>query len=235
VGKVDALQKEVATLRGQVEELTHQLELAQNQQKAMFSDLDNRLASNKPGTSAASSPAPEKIEPIADRPKDVIAVKTTKSATPPPIIRSDTTASSPSPKAVASNQPNVAEEQQIYQTAYDLIKSKKYNEAVNTLQKMLQRYPSGQSAANAHYWLGELYGLLNKNEQAANEFSIVVKNYPDSPKVGDAELKLGFIYLAQFKWADAKTSFKNVATRYPGTASARSASDQLKQIKLAGH
>ena len=92
------------------------------------------------------------------------------------------------PKTVA--QPNVAEEQQIYQTAYDLIKAKKYNEAINALQKMLQKYPSGQFAANAHYWLGELFGLLGKNDQSASEFSSVVKNYPDSPKVSDAQLSL---------------------------------------------
>lgn len=239
--KVDALQKEVATLRGQVEELTHQLQQAQNQQKAMFADVDSRLSNIKaapaaqaPSVAAAASftPPAEKPGPVAERPKDIITAKPAKSATPPPIIRGDSAIPA---KTVASSQPNVAEEQQIYQTAYDLIRSKKYNEAINTLQKMLQRYPSGQSAANAHYWLGELYGLLNKNEQAATEFGIVVKNYPDSPKVSDAELKLGFIYLAQFKWNDAKTSFKNVVNRYPNTASARSASEQLKQIKQAGH
>ena len=60
----------------------------------------------------------------------------------------------------------MAEEQQIYQTAYNLIKAKKYNEAVTALQKMLQKYPSGQFASNAHYWLGELYGLMGKNDQA---------------------------------------------------------------------
>ncbi len=231
--KVDELQKEVAMLRGQVEELTHQLQQAQNQQKAMFADVDSRLSNNKPAP-AVAAPVPvvsEKSEPVVERPKEVVT-KTAKSATPPPIIRGDTAIPT---KSVATSQPNVAEEQQIYQTAYDLIRSKKYNEAINTLQKMLQRYPTGQSAANAHYWLGELYGLVNKNDRAANEFALVVKNYPDSPKVSDAELKLGFIYLAQFKWDDAKTSFKNVTARYPGTASARSASEQLKQIKQAGH
>ena len=46
---------------------------------------------------------------------------------------------------------------------------------MNTLQKMLHKYPAGQFAANAHYWLGELYGLLNKNNQSADEFATVVK------------------------------------------------------------
>ena len=133
------------------------------------------------------------------------------------------------------NQPNVAEEQQIYQTAYSLIKAKKYNDAVDALQKMLKKYPSGQFASNAHYWLGELYGLMGKNDQALAEFGTVVKTYPDSPRVSDAQLKLGLIYASQTKWSDAKTAFKRVINHYPGTASSRLASEQLKQIKQAGH
>ena len=96
---------------------------------------------------------------------------------------------------------------------------------------MLKKYPSGQFAANAHYWLGELYGLMGKNDQAVTEFGAVVQNYPDSPRVSDAQLKVGLIYAAQFKWSDAKSSFKKVINRYPGTASARLAAEQLKQIK----
>ena len=134
-----------------------------------------------------------------------------------------------------ADQPNVAEEQQIYQTAYDLIKAKKYNEAVKTLQGMLQKYPSGQFASNAHYWLGELYGLMGKNDQALTEFSSVVQNYPQSPRVSDAQLKVGLIYATQMKWPDAKSAFKKVINHYPGTTSSRLAAEQLKQIKQAGH
>jgi len=132
-------------------------------------------------------------------------------------------------------QPNVAEEQQIYQTAYNLIKLKKYGEAVNTLQSMLKRYPSGQFASNAHYWLGELYGVMGKNDQALSEFATVVKTYPDSPRVSDAQLKVGLIYATQLKWSDAKLAFKTVINRYPGTTSSRLAAEQIKQIKQAGH
>lgn len=134
-----------------------------------------------------------------------------------------------------SAQPNVAEEQQIYQTAYNLIKQKKYSEAVNTLQSMLKRYPSGQFASNAHYWLGELYGVMGKNDSALKEFEVVVQNYADSPRVADAQLKIGLILAAQLKWSDAKLAFKKVINHYPGTTSSRLAAEQLKQIKQAGH
>jgi tol-pal system protein YbgF len=239
--KIDALQREIASLRGQVEELTHQLKDADTRQRAMFADLDKRLVGGSTvppplKTDTPTDPTPLATVSASPKPpeKPVLVADNVKKNTDVQASIANTTVTPP-PKPVLQSQPNVLEEQQIYQTAYDLIKSKKYNEAVSALQKMLQRYPSGQFAANAHYWLGELYGLLNKNDASANEFAIVVKKYPDSPKVSDAELKLGFIYLGQFKWTEAKAVFKNVVNRYPGTASARTAAEQLKQIKKSGH
>ncbi|MCE3238666.1 MAG: bamD 2 [Gammaproteobacteria bacterium] len=204
--KIETMRTEIQSLRAQVEELSHQLQQMQNQQRSMYTDLDKRLTDKS---------TKEKPLPIAE------AVATPKNSEKLSI----------KPDKDTHEQPNIAEEQKIYQTAYDFIKVKKYNEAVATLQKMLQKYPEGQFAANAHYWLGELYGLLNKNDQAANEFTSVIKNYPASSKVPDAELKLGLIYAAQFRWTDAKATFKKVVTHYPGTASARLASEQLKQLK----
>lgn len=217
--RVDALQNDLRTLRGQVEELTHQLQRVQTEQRAMYTDMDKRLSSASVKKSATVPPPSHS----ATQKKVTTAAASTTTA--------DVT---PTGDDVAS-QPNVAEEQEIYQTAYDLIKAKKYNDAIIKLQSMLQKYPSGQFAANAHYWLGELYNLTNKNTEAAQEFMIIIKDYPDSPRIADAQLKLGLIYATQFKWSEAKAAFKKVMTLYPGTSTARVASEQLKQIKQAGH
>jgi tol-pal system protein YbgF len=253
--KMNDMQTEVQSLRGQVEDLTHQIQQLQAQQKTMYSDLDKRVgghpsaaaASADNDTSAADTvsppPAPAdtttpakpkkvKAKPVTPVVADAADAAAAADATP----AADPVAAAADAAAVKTdNQPNVAEEQQIYQTAYSLIKAKKYNDAATTLQKMLRKYPSGQFAANAHYWLGELYGLMGKNDQAVMEFNNVVKNYPDSPKLADAQLKLGLLFAAQFKWPDAKSSFKKVINHYPGTSSAHLAAEQLKQIKQAGH
>lgn len=229
--QVDSLQNEVQTLRNQIEELTHQVQQLQNQQRAMYTDMDSRIS--KLPTNISSTKNSKMM--LADED----SVNSKSSAQPKTNIKKSSTINTAmvnDARAKATlNQPNVAEEQQVYQTAYDLIKAKKYNEAIVALKKMLQKYPSGQFAANAHYWLGELYGLLNKNAESAAEFAIIVKDYPKSPKVSDAELKLGLIYVAESKWQDAKGTFKKIINHYPGSASARLASEQLKQIKMAGH
>lgn len=267
-GKIDGLQTEIQSLRGQVEQLTHQLQQAQAQQTSMFADLDKRLSNQQlaskdqpvvtpapraPSVDSADSTQNEvatlkaRVEKLTRQLRQAQNQQAVKVGNNKPLKSTasainPTPAPAPAPAAPRSStskksdkQPNVAEEQQIYQTAYDLIKAKKYNEAISALQRMLQKYPTGQFAANAHYWLGELFGLLGKNAQSAVEFSQIVKNYPDSPKVSDAQLKLGLIFAGQFKWTDAKNAFKKVINRYPGTASARLAAEQLRQIKEAGH
>jgi tol-pal system protein YbgF len=235
--KVADQQSEIQTLRGQVEDLTHQLQMAQNMPKSTTTTPDNTDSAsnttNDDGGDGVDAPKPKKSK------TKVAAADTTdpeKTADDKGMPASTAAAGATDPATTASNdQPNVAEEQQIYQTAYTLIKAKKYNDAAQTLQKMLQKYPSGQFAGNAHYWLGELYGLMGKNDQSISEFTSVVKNYPDSPKIADAQLKLGLIYAAQLKWSDAKGAFKKVINHYPGTSSAHLASEQLKQIKQSGH
>lgn len=228
--KLEVLQNEIQVLRNQVEELSHALQQMQTQQKTMYTDVDNRI--QQLGKVKASKPLPGETVTSAQIPIGTGSAKVLSNASKTAVTSEVHQAA---PAAKTESQPNPTEEQQTYQTAYDLIKAKKYNDAIAALQKMLQKYPRGQFAANAHYWLGELYGLLNKNDQSAAEFSIVADNYPDSAKASDAELKLGLIYVAQFKWSEAKAAFQKVISRSPRTASARLASEQLRQIRKAGH
>jgi tol-pal system protein YbgF len=236
--RVESLQDQVQALRGQIETLTHQLEQLQTQQKTMYSDLDNRLALAGTKSASANPPAPAantNLSVDGDTDTANAAVKSDTRATAKAVKQAQVNVPVKANVKPSTSQPDVAEEQQIYQTAYNLIKAKKYSDAVSALQGMLKKYPSGQFASNAHYWLGELYGLMGKNDLALTEFSTVVQTYPDSPRVSDAQLKVGLLLASQLKWPDAKAAFKRVINHYPGSASARLAAEQLKQIKLAGH
>lgn len=221
--KLNALQAQIQSLQAQVEQLTHDVQQATSQQKSMYADLDKRVADLKESTAQAKS--------IPSRSFAAPKALTSKN----PLNIDEQINSSQKLEKKISEQPDVAEEQQIYQSAYNLIKAKKYEEAVNTLQSMLKKYPSGQFASNAHYWLGELYGLLSKNDLALAQFHIILTQYPDSPRISDAQLKSGLIYAAQSKWPEAKAAFKKVINRYPGTSAARLASQHLAQMKQAGH
>lgn len=242
--RVEQLQNQIQALRGQVEALQHQLQQAQTQQKSMYEDLDKRLASQATNADKPSlpSPAPDTSASNATGTPPIAAPlpgKGKKGKTQLAKNAKQSDAAVPATAApaasTANGQPSLAEEQQAYQTVYNMIKAKKYSDAVNVLQTMLKKYPSGQFASNAHYWLGELYSSMGKTDPALTEFNSVVKSYPDSPRVSEAQLKVGLILASQLKWSDARLAFKSVVSHYPGTASAQVASQQLKQLKQAGH
>lgn len=235
--RADALQEEVQALRNQVEQLTHQLDKMKTNPGATDQSNQDGLIADGVNSSEDDGQAPKATPPHTV--KAASAKATAKAGaiaaeTKPP-ERNVTETAANQKDTTPDDQPDVAEEQQIYQTAYNLIKEKKYSEAAGVLQDMLKKYPSGQFASNSHYWLGELYVLMDKNDMALKEFNTVIDSYPKSPRVSDAQLKVGIIYAAQAKWTDAKDSFKKVINLYPGTASSRVASEQLKQIKQAGH
>lgn len=233
--RAESLQNEVQSLRNQVEQLTHQLDNMKGRTGSEPMQQDGLIADGSDVPDDDNTPPPAKPEKVKATAAKATAKAGAIASETKPVDAPATTTVASKEASDASGQPNVAEEQQIYQNAYDLIKAKKYSEAADILQGMLKKYPSGQFAANAHYWLGELYVLMDKNGQALKEFNAVVENYPRSPRVSDAQLKVGIIYAAQANWTDAKSSFNKVINHYPGTASSRVASEQLKQIKQAGH
>ncbi|HEY1645621.1 MAG TPA: YbgF trimerization domain-containing protein, partial [Candidatus Saccharimonadales bacterium] len=152
---IESLQEQIKSLRSQVEEFSHQLQLLQNQQKAIAADLEKRSAQvvSKPSSKKISAGATDaSLEPDSDEAviaKSVSAASKSnaKIAAAKQTVKTTAGADTVSTEIVAKksgdDQPNVAEEQQIYQTAYNYIKAKKYSEAVNALQGMLKKYPSG--------------------------------------------------------------------------------------------
>lgn len=104
-------------------------------------------------------------------------------------------ASSPAPKQSSSPAAIGAvptEEIDAYRNAYELVKAKKFPEAINGFEDFLKRYPSGVYAPNALYWLGELQLVSTPRDLNAAEkaFSILLEKYPDHSKVPDAMYKL---------------------------------------------
>lgn len=204
--KITSLQSQIGDLHGQIDILTHNLQQAQDAQRKMAVDVDSRLAALA-NKAAVTTVSPEPVE------------KPVKNGANNPV----------------SKQPSAAQEAQIYKSAYGYIKAKNFDQAAKTFQDMLHQYPSGQFAANAHYWLGEIYTVQTKPDQAIAEFSKVIAGFPGHPKVADAQLKIGIIYSSQGKWNESRIAFKKVISHFPGTSSARLAAEQIKQMKQAGH
>jgi tol-pal system protein YbgF len=105
-----------------------------------------------------------------------------------------------------------------------------YPQAAEELRGFLARYPDGQYAANAQYWLGEAYYAARNRDAALSEFNKVLSDHPKSSKVPDAMLKIGYLYLEQQQNAQARQLLERLVRDYPDATASRLAAKKLESI-----
>ncbi len=96
--------------------------------------------------------------------------------------------------------------EQQFQTAFDNIRNKNWDEAKNLFIKFIKNNPENQLSGSAHYWLGELYILEEKYRDAALVLAEGYQKFPESIKSPDMLFKLSeSLYLADKKIESCKT------------------------------
>lgn len=129
-------------------------------------------------------------------------------------------------------------EKKKYDAAYQLLNNKQYDEALTEFGDFLWKYPDGQYAANAHYWMGEIHlakwqqdreNQANINE-AIQAFKTVHRKYQSHHKAVDALLKLGLIEIDRDHLEQAKQILTEVVEKYPDSSRARIAAAKLAKI-----
>lgn len=111
--------------------------------------------------------------------------------------------------------------QREYEQAYELVKKKRYDKALEALSGFLVRHPGDENADNAMYWRGECYFAKSEYARAAEEFSGLIARFPQGNKVPDALLKLG---LSQQKAGDkdkAREAFDRLRRDFPSSEAVR--------------
>ena len=231
LNQIQSLQKEVQDLRGQIEVQAHELKVLKEQQLTFYKDIDTRLhsvsvpsSSQTPAPSSHSKPItaeqPAAQTPI-QQPASKIVDNGQEGATAPTVIPVDKNFAHPN---------NPAEEQIHYLAAYDLIKSKRFNEAISAMQSFVNQYPKGGYTANAHYWLGELYMTQKNYPKAINHFDIVLQQFSSSSKAAPSLLKIAYALAASGKKQDAIVRLKQVIKNYPDTNTAQLAEEKLRSL-----
>ncbi len=234
---LESLKQEVSELRGLVETQDHEIQQLKKSQQDFYTDLDKRInqAQSTKSTSVAKSSAKTTVVVPAAKGKPSVTIVPT-GATPTPALKDESVIPEHA-ETTSSVTPVTADEKLAYETAYNLVKTKKYTEATAAFQDYLARFKDGRHAANAHYWMGEVYMVEWQDNQdnalldkAATAFSNIPSQFPSNPKVSDALLKLGIIEIERGNEPAARKYFTDVKNRYPGSAAARIADTRLKQL-----
>ncbi|MEM1187448.1 MAG: tol-pal system protein YbgF [Pseudomonadota bacterium] len=207
--QVQQLQQEVMRLNGIVEQQAYELRQLKEQSLERYLELDQRLAS---GAVAPGGAAPAGTE----------AGPGLTASTP----------SLPSGALTATN--SVAEqpgESEAYRAAYALVRGQEFDRAVPAFTTFLQNYPDGRYAPNAHYWLGELYLVIEPAdpEAARQAFTLLLNEYPQDAKVPDALYKLGRVQYIKGNSQRAREYLERVMREYPDSSAARLAGDFIDQ------
>ena len=226
VTRVQALERELRALRGEVEQQDYTLNQLRDQQKQQYLDLEGRLngieqngGSLGPGGGALSS------SNNSGNLRDL-------SITGEPQAAVSSEPDTPS-QADATQEPvggDAVNEQAAYESAFELLKAGRYADASQVLSQFLQDYPDGQLAPNARYWLAESYYVSSQLEPSLQEFDRFVREYPTNEKLAQALLKIGYIYDRMGITEDARNALSEVATRFPDSAAARLAKKRLERL-----
>lgn len=194
-------QRDIDTLRGQIQTNQYQLEQIVERQKIILQQIDelgSKGASSSASTSTSSSSA-----------------------------ASSASTNSSSPAAAAST----GNEKQDYDNAVAMVNDKsKTDSAISAFQDFVKRYPKSSYQANANYWLGQLFYSKGKKDDASYYYATVVKSYPKSPKASESMLKVGIIMQEKGDKASAKAVYQRVVSLYPDTAIAKQAEKRLSGL-----
>ena len=123
---------------------------------------------------------------------------------------------------------------ELYRSAFQLVKDKKYDESIDSFNAFLYLFPESKYAANAQYWLSESIYALGDYVNSMINFAKVVENYPNSSKIADAKLKIGYCYYSIKKWKEARFIFSSISKDYPNTSLSQLADKKIKSMDVEG-
>lgn len=205
--KVQQLQQEVMRLNGIVEEQAHELRTLKEQSLERYVDLDRRVSALTTGGAVAAGGAGG-VSAMSDEGTPTVSTGA----------------------ASVKEQPGEAD---AYRNAYALVRGQQFDEAVTAFRSFLRQYPSGKYAPNAHYWLGELYLVVQPAdlESSRQSFTLLLEEYPDNAKVPDALYKLGRVHYMKGNREKAREYLDRAVREYgdSNNAAARLAQDFINE------
>lgn len=237
LNRLTELQQEVQNLRGLVEQQANEIEALKKRSREQYIDLDSRLNRIGSGAPAPAAAPPRDSAASTDNGDGQLQAEPLDADAPPSAPPRTASAQPPVQFGPPGGQTAAApaeEEKAAYDQAFAALREGRYAESARRFQAFLDRYPDGDLADNALYWLGESYYVTQNYRIALDTFDNMLRRYPQSPKAPDALLKVGYCQFEMKDWSRAEATLREVISRYPDTTVARLAEGRLRALRVEG-
>jgi tol-pal system protein YbgF len=236
--QLEALQQEVQTLRGVMEEQSYQIRRMQTESRDRYIDIDSRLSGlansgvSDSGLTASTPTPPVNSSGISARGTltDPGRAQTSPDRVNPPgrsTVLPPTNPTATAPLVASTRALNMPEnEQELYRTALNLlVEDSNYEDSISMFQQYIDVYSSGRYLANAYYWQGEALILVERYNQAKEAFMMVFNNYSQDAKAPGALMKLVVTYIQMGDITQASQTLQDLRTQYPDSLTEISAAE----------
>jgi tol-pal system protein YbgF len=207
--QLEKLREEMTQLRGQIEVIGNDIQMASKRQRDMYVDLDTRL--KRVEQLAAEGPAPGASQPGA-------AGATAPAATAAPAASATAAAASD-------------KEARAYEAAQAQRKAGNYQGAIAGFRNFISQYPRSPLAQRAQYWIGDSYYNLRDYKNAIASQQRLISAYPESASVPDALLNIASSQAELGDAAGARKTLDKLVGRYPASEAAVKARRRLATLK----
>lgn len=195
------LSNQIETLRAELAKLRGQLEVIQHDTEAS-SKRQKDFYVDLDGRL-------RKVETAASE----LATKISEVPPPPP----------PKPKVDPEAEPRA------YESAINLFKDRKYQDAQNAFQSFVRDYPTSSLLPSAQFWYANSLYLLRDCKGAIEANRVVVDKHPASSVAPDALLAVATCQQEQGDAVAARKTMESLVSQYPKSPAADSARLKLKR------
>ena len=198
LGQVDRLNQELSKVKGQLEVVSHDIEVTQQRQKDLYTDVDGRVRKLESGTPVAASNAapatPATANPVATpSPENSAEQKDFDAAQALTKAGKHKEAFDAYDKYLQTFPNGKNSPEAMYLLGYSQFSLKNYKAAIATQQKMIKQFPDSPKQPDAYFNIANAQIQLADVDGAKKTLRDLLTKYPESEVAPNAKRRLSVL------------------------------------------
>ncbi|MGB0359693.1 MAG: tetratricopeptide repeat protein, partial [Litorivicinaceae bacterium] len=157
---------------------------------------------------------------------EAVATSSTPTSTP---ATADSTTGGVGEAGAQASVSNDISDQDAYNSAFQLIRERKFDEALVAMDSFIRAYPDSELVLDARFWRGQVFDVLGRDEEAIEAFKSLTLVAPDYRRILQVKVKLGKLLIKNQDVMNGRKILQEVITQAPESVEAGLASRELEK------